>query len=160
MSEGRSCEGNWKARLYERVRERGYDSLTAFAEARPATSLMALADELGPEDIAGWGSTRATPPAALLGRTRHPVPAQEAHGPRVRPKPSTPCGPRMRRTPTRQGSRRDVRAAGAYRAWLWVVASALVVVFHIATSRGGKVTRQLLGSDFAGFLMAVWFDFL
>jgi transposase len=40
----------------------------------------------------------------------------------------------------------------AARAWLWVVATALVVVFHIATSRGGKVARQLLGADFAGFL--------
>ena len=28
----------------------------------------------------------------------------------------------------------------------------LVVVFHIARSRGGKVARQLLGADFAGFL--------
>ena len=34
-------EGNWKVRLYERVRERGYDSLTAFAEARPTASLVA-----------------------------------------------------------------------------------------------------------------------
>jgi transposase len=40
----------------------------------------------------------------------------------------------------------------AARAWLWVVATALVVVFHIARSRGGKVARQLLGTDFAGFL--------
>lgn len=40
----------------------------------------------------------------------------------------------------------------AARAWLWVVATALVVVFHIATSRGGKVARHLLGEDFAGFL--------
>jgi transposase len=40
----------------------------------------------------------------------------------------------------------------AARAWLWVVATTLVVVFHIATSRGGKVARQLLGEDFAGFL--------
>ncbi|ATB31682.1 IS66 family transposase [Melittangium boletus] len=40
----------------------------------------------------------------------------------------------------------------AGRAWLWVVATALVVVFHIARSRGGKVARQLLGADFAGFL--------
>ena len=38
------------------------------------------------------------------------------------------------------------------RAWLWVVATALVVVFHIARSRGGKVARQLLGEDFAGLL--------
>jgi hypothetical protein len=41
-----------RARLYERVRERGYDSLTAFAEARPTASLVELADELGPDDIA------------------------------------------------------------------------------------------------------------
>jgi hypothetical protein len=53
MSEDRSWEGNWRVRLYERVRERGYDSLTAFAEARPTASLVALADELGPDDIAG-----------------------------------------------------------------------------------------------------------
>ncbi|MFE8596612.1 NUDIX hydrolase [Archangium violaceum] len=52
MTDGRSWEGNWKLRLYERVRERGYDSLTAFAEARPTASLVALAEELGPDDIA------------------------------------------------------------------------------------------------------------
>ncbi len=40
------------------------------------------------------------------------------------------------------------------RAWLWMVASALVAVFHIATSRGGKVARALLGEDFAGFLVS------
>jgi hypothetical protein len=53
VSRDRSWEGNWKARLYERVRERGYDSLTAFAEARPTASLVALAEELGEDDIAG-----------------------------------------------------------------------------------------------------------
>ncbi len=52
MSDGRAWEGNVKARLYERVRQRGYDSLTAFAEARPTASLLELADELGPEDVA------------------------------------------------------------------------------------------------------------
>jgi hypothetical protein len=51
MSEDRSWEGNWKVRLYERVRERGYSSLTAFAEARPTASLVELADELGEDDI-------------------------------------------------------------------------------------------------------------
>ena len=40
----------------------------------------------------------------------------------------------------------------AARAWLWVVATALVVVFHIARNRNGKVARHLLGEDFAGFL--------
>jgi hypothetical protein len=53
MSDGRAWQGNVKARLYERVRERGYDSLTAFANARPTASLVELADELGKDDIAG-----------------------------------------------------------------------------------------------------------
>jgi hypothetical protein len=53
MTDGRSWHGNWKVRLYERVRERGYDSLTAFAEARPTASLVALAEELGKDDVAG-----------------------------------------------------------------------------------------------------------
>ena len=51
MTDERSWQGHWKVRLYERVRERGYTSLTAFAEARPTVSLLALADELGEEDI-------------------------------------------------------------------------------------------------------------
>ncbi|MBN9681278.1 MULTISPECIES: NUDIX hydrolase [unclassified Corallococcus] len=53
MTDGRSWQGNWKARLYDRVRERGFSSLTAFAEARPAVSLRQLAEELGKDDIAG-----------------------------------------------------------------------------------------------------------
>jgi hypothetical protein len=53
MSEDRSWEGNWKVRLYERVRERGFASLTAFAEARPAVPLYLLAEELGRNDVAG-----------------------------------------------------------------------------------------------------------
>lgn len=53
MSGGDAWRGNVKTRLYERVRERGYDSLTAFAEARPTASLVALAEELGRDDIAG-----------------------------------------------------------------------------------------------------------
>jgi hypothetical protein len=53
MTDGRAWQGNWKARLYERLRERGYESLTAFAEARPAVPLYALAEELGEDDVAG-----------------------------------------------------------------------------------------------------------
>jgi len=52
MSEGGAWRGNWLVRLQERVRDRGYSSVTAFAEARPTASLSELADELG-EDIAG-----------------------------------------------------------------------------------------------------------
>lgn len=47
MNDGRSWHGNWPVRLYERVRERGYTSLTAFAEARPTLPLVELAEELG-----------------------------------------------------------------------------------------------------------------
>jgi hypothetical protein len=53
MTDGRSWQGTWIVRLYERVRERGYDSLTAFAEARPTASLVELAEELGKDDVAG-----------------------------------------------------------------------------------------------------------
>src|SRR5690349_7316422 len=52
MSEDHSWEGNWKVRLYERVRDLGYDSLTAFAAARPAVPLYLLAEELGEDDVA------------------------------------------------------------------------------------------------------------
>ncbi|OJT19331.1 NUDIX hydrolase [Archangium sp. Cb G35] len=53
MSDGKSWQGNWKVRLHERVRARGYDSLTAFADARPAVPLHLLAAELGKDDVAG-----------------------------------------------------------------------------------------------------------
>ena len=52
MSDGHAWQGNWKVRLYERVRERGYASLTAFAEAHPAVPLYVLAEELGEDDVA------------------------------------------------------------------------------------------------------------
>ncbi|RKH23461.1 NUDIX hydrolase [Corallococcus praedator] len=53
MMDGRSWKGNWRVRLYERARERGFDSLTAFANARPAVPVHQLAEELGREDVAG-----------------------------------------------------------------------------------------------------------
>lgn len=52
MSDERTWQGNVKARLYDRVREHGYDSLTTFAKARPAVPLYLLADELGKDDVA------------------------------------------------------------------------------------------------------------
>jgi len=52
MSDGRAWQGNVKVRLYERVHQRGYASLTAFAEARPAVPLYLLAEELGKDDVA------------------------------------------------------------------------------------------------------------
>lgn len=38
------------------------------------------------------------------------------------------------------------------RVWLWVAATARVVVFHIARNRSGKVAQALLGKDFLGIL--------
>jgi hypothetical protein len=51
MTDGRSWQGNWPVRLYERVREHGYTSLTAFAEARPTLPLFELAQELGGDEV-------------------------------------------------------------------------------------------------------------
>jgi hypothetical protein len=60
MTDERSWEGNWPARLYERVREHGYSSLTAFAEARPTLPLVELAEELG-DDLASAHRSCSTP---------------------------------------------------------------------------------------------------
>jgi transposase len=51
------------------------------------------------------------------------------------------------------GWAQGVKARRAARAWLWVVASALVVVFQIALSRGSQVIQGLLGKDFVGWLI-------
>lgn len=52
MTNGHPWRGNWKSLLNERVHERGFDSLTAFAAARPTVPLYVLAQELG-KDITG-----------------------------------------------------------------------------------------------------------
>ncbi|MBN9685525.1 MULTISPECIES: NUDIX hydrolase [unclassified Corallococcus] len=52
MTDGRSWQGNWKVRLYERVHERGHASLTEFANSRPTVPLLELAQELGRDDVA------------------------------------------------------------------------------------------------------------
>jgi transposase len=51
------------------------------------------------------------------------------------------------------GWAQGVKAGRAARAWLWVVASAWVVLFQIATSRGSQVIKALLGEDFTGWLI-------
>ncbi|NPD24216.1 NUDIX hydrolase [Corallococcus sp. AB004] len=53
MTDGRSWEGNWKVRIHERLQERGFESLTAFADSRPAVPFVDLAEELGKDDVAG-----------------------------------------------------------------------------------------------------------
>jgi hypothetical protein len=49
---GNTWKGNWKNRVYERVAARGFSTVTDFADSRPTASLLELADELGPEDVA------------------------------------------------------------------------------------------------------------
>jgi hypothetical protein len=43
---GQAGRGDWRGRILDRLHERGFDSVTAFADASPLTSLQALADEL------------------------------------------------------------------------------------------------------------------
>jgi hypothetical protein len=43
---GQAWSGNWRARVLDRARERGFSSVTAFAEAHPALSAIELAEEL------------------------------------------------------------------------------------------------------------------
>lgn len=42
--------------------------------------------------------------------------------------------------------------AGKTRPWLWVAVTALVTVFHVATSRSSQVIKDLLGEDYRGTL--------
>jgi hypothetical protein len=51
MTDWKSWEGDWHARVIQRAREKGHESVTAFADARPLASTLALADELGADDV-------------------------------------------------------------------------------------------------------------
>lgn len=44
--------GDWHGRVVERVRQRGFETVTQYAGERPGVSLLVLADELGPDDVA------------------------------------------------------------------------------------------------------------
>jgi transposase len=52
------------------------------------------------------------------------------------------------------GWKEGVKAGRAARAWLWVFATLLVVVFRIATRRGNQIPKQVLGEGFTGFLIS------
>ncbi len=52
------------------------------------------------------------------------------------------------------GWRQGTQKGRAARAWLWVFATVLVVVFRIAKSRGGQVAKHVLGKHFTGFLIS------
>ena len=51
MAKLESWSGDWHARIRDRAQAKGYESVTAFADARPRVSLLALAEELGPDDV-------------------------------------------------------------------------------------------------------------
>lgn len=52
MSFEKTWSGDWHGRILERVRQRGFENVTQYASAHAGVSLLLLADELGPDDIA------------------------------------------------------------------------------------------------------------
>jgi hypothetical protein len=48
----KTWSGDWHGRILERVQHRGFKSVTQYVSNRPGVSLLVLADELGPDDIA------------------------------------------------------------------------------------------------------------
>jgi len=50
---GQAWSGNWQARIFERLRVRGFKSVTAFSESRPTASAVEMADELSIDHAAG-----------------------------------------------------------------------------------------------------------
>ena len=52
VSFAKTWSGDWHGRVVERVRQRGFESVTQYASDRPGVSLLVLADELGPYDVA------------------------------------------------------------------------------------------------------------
>jgi hypothetical protein len=50
---GQAWSGDWRARVFERLRARGLESVTAFADSRPAASAVELADEPSIDATAG-----------------------------------------------------------------------------------------------------------
>jgi hypothetical protein len=51
VSFAKTWSGDWHSRILERVRQRGFETVTQYASGRPGVSLIVLADELGPDDI-------------------------------------------------------------------------------------------------------------
>lgn len=52
MSFAKAWYGDWHGRILERVRRRGFSTVTQYAGECPGVSLWALARELGPDDVA------------------------------------------------------------------------------------------------------------
>lgn len=52
MSFEKTWSGDWHGRILERVRERGFETVTQYADEHPGVELFVLAKELGPDDVA------------------------------------------------------------------------------------------------------------
>lgn len=52
MSFAKTWSGDWHGRVLERVQQHGFETVTQYADQRPGVSLIALADELGSDDVA------------------------------------------------------------------------------------------------------------
>jgi hypothetical protein len=48
----KTWSGDWHGRILERLQQRGFETVTQYASARPGILLIVLADELGPDDVA------------------------------------------------------------------------------------------------------------
>ncbi|HSK04913.1 MAG TPA: hypothetical protein VK932_26875 [Kofleriaceae bacterium] len=52
MSFEKTWSGDWHGRVLERVHRRGFESVTHYVDQRPGVSLLMLAHEIGPDDVA------------------------------------------------------------------------------------------------------------
>jgi hypothetical protein len=52
MAYEKTWSGDWHRRILERVRQRGFETITQYASERPGVSLLILAEDLGPDDVA------------------------------------------------------------------------------------------------------------
>jgi hypothetical protein len=52
MSYAKTWSGDWHGRILERVRQRDFETATEYVSSRPGVSLVSLAEELGPDDVA------------------------------------------------------------------------------------------------------------
>ena len=50
--QGFAWRGDWQARLYALIQERGFSSVTAYADSQPGATLLELADVLGSGNVA------------------------------------------------------------------------------------------------------------
>ena len=52
MAFEKTWSGDWHSRILERVRQRGFETVTQYASERSGVPLLVLAEDLGPDDVA------------------------------------------------------------------------------------------------------------